>query len=185
MRWLIPIVSNKTDICVKDAIETDDIQLINQDHLIELEKIQNSYFKEKTNGQVFTYKSFNLRTNSLLSNFSKPDNSESYLETKEVLTNIDTIVDNLGDFGSTVFDRKNALANKQYLIQRYNLGLSTIEKQDLKAGKTVYLRKPMTSNDTMTIKSSRDEFTIKGTIWDNRKLYDLYQEAYLPLEWHQ
>ena len=39
--------------------------------------------------------------------------------------------------------------------------------------------------DTMTIKSSRDEFTIKGTIWDNQKLYDLYQEAYLPWEWHQ
>jgi hypothetical protein len=153
LRWLIPIVSNKNEICVKDAIETDDIQLINQDHLIELEKIQNSYFKEKTNAQAFTYKSFNLRTNSLLSNFSKPDNTESHLETKEVLTNIDAIVDNLGDFSSTVFDRKNALANKQYLIQRYNLGLSTIEKQDLKAGKTVYLRKPMTSNDTMTIKS--------------------------------
>ena len=93
LRWLIPIVSNKNNICAKDVIETHDIQLINQDHLIELEKIQNSYFKERTNGQAFTYKSFNLRTNSLLSNFSKPDNIESHLETKEVLTNIDAIVD--------------------------------------------------------------------------------------------
>ena len=37
--------------------------------------------------------------------------------------------------------------------------------------------------DTITIKSDRDDFLIKGTIWDGRTLYDLYQEAYTPWEW--
>ena len=31
--------------------------------------------------------------------------------------------------------------------------------------------------DTMTINSNREEFTIRGTIWDERQLYDLYSEA--------
>lgn len=40
--------------------------------------------------------------------------------------------------------------------------------------------------DTMTIKSNKDDFIIKqDTIWDGRNLYELYQEAYTPWEWHE
>lgn len=39
--------------------------------------------------------------------------------------------------------------------------------------------------DTMTINSNKDDFVIKGTIWDKQNLYKLYQEAYTPWEWHE
>lgn len=39
--------------------------------------------------------------------------------------------------------------------------------------------------DTITIDSRKDDFLIKGTIWDGKNLYDLYQEAYTPWEWHK
>jgi len=40
--------------------------------------------------------------------------------------------------------------------------------------------------DTITIQSDKEDFKIKqGTIWDGRLLYDLYQEAYTPWEWHK
>lgn len=40
--------------------------------------------------------------------------------------------------------------------------------------------------DTMTIDSNKEDFIIKGgTLWDGRKLYDLYKEAYTPWEWHK
>lgn len=39
--------------------------------------------------------------------------------------------------------------------------------------------------DTMTIDSRKDDFVIKGTIWEGRNLYELYKEAYTPWEWHQ
>lgn len=40
--------------------------------------------------------------------------------------------------------------------------------------------------DTMTINSAKEDFCIKqGTVWDGRLLYELYQEAYTPWEWHK
>jgi len=36
---------------------------------------------------------------------------------------------------------------------------------------------------TLTIDCDKEIFRIKGTIWDGRKLYDLYKEAYMPWEW--
>jgi pseudaminic acid synthase len=38
--------------------------------------------------------------------------------------------------------------------------------------------------DTITIDSRKDDFLIKGTIWEGKNLYDLYKEAYTPWEWH-
>jgi len=38
--------------------------------------------------------------------------------------------------------------------------------------------------DTMTLVSDKDDFVIKGTIWDGANLHQLYQQAYTPWEWH-
>jgi len=40
--------------------------------------------------------------------------------------------------------------------------------------------------DTITIDCDSSDFIIKGTeLWNDRKLYDLYKEAYTPWEWHR
>jgi len=39
--------------------------------------------------------------------------------------------------------------------------------------------------DTITIDSNKEDFKIKGTIWEGKNLYKLYQEAYTPWEWHK
>ncbi|WP_151900707.1 pseudaminic acid synthase [Sulfurimonas hydrogeniphila] len=40
--------------------------------------------------------------------------------------------------------------------------------------------------DSMTLDSDKEDFIIKGgTLWDGKKLYDLYKEAYTPWEWHK
>lgn len=38
--------------------------------------------------------------------------------------------------------------------------------------------------DTLTIPCKNEYFTIKGTAWEGRTLYDLYEEAHTPWEWH-
>lgn len=41
--------------------------------------------------------------------------------------------------------------------------------------------------DTITLNVSREEFLIQDeqSLWNKRNLYELYQEAYTPWEWHQ
>ncbi len=39
--------------------------------------------------------------------------------------------------------------------------------------------------DTITLDSDADEFKIKGGLWDGRTLYELYEEAHMPWEWHK
>ena len=38
--------------------------------------------------------------------------------------------------------------------------------------------------DTITIDCDREEFRIRGGLWSGRTLYELYEEAYTPWEWH-
>ncbi|MEI7200954.1 pseudaminic acid synthase [Pectobacterium parvum] len=39
--------------------------------------------------------------------------------------------------------------------------------------------------DTITLNATGPEFTINGGLWHGRTLYDLYQEAHMPWEWHK
>ncbi|MEZ7500364.1 pseudaminic acid synthase [Flavobacterium sp. Arc3] len=39
--------------------------------------------------------------------------------------------------------------------------------------------------DTITLDCDKEDFKIKGTIWEGQNLHKLYEEAYTPWEWHQ
>lgn len=64
-----------------------------------------------------------------------------------------------------------------------------IAKETIKAAKEIgvnAIKLQTYTADTLTLNSNNEDFIIKGgTLWDDKKLYDLYQEAYLPWEWHK
>ncbi|WFE72441.1 pseudaminic acid synthase [Halomonas sp. M1] len=39
--------------------------------------------------------------------------------------------------------------------------------------------------DTITLNCNSDDFKIKGGLWDGRTLYELYEEAHMPWDWHK
>lgn len=39
--------------------------------------------------------------------------------------------------------------------------------------------------ETITLKCDSEDFKIKGGLWDGRTLYDLYEEAHMPWDWHK
>ncbi len=62
---------------------------------------------------------------------------------------------------------------KESIKTAYEIGANAIKLQTYTA-------------DTLTLDSDKEDFIIKGgTLWDDKKLYDLYKEAYLPWEWHE
>lgn len=39
--------------------------------------------------------------------------------------------------------------------------------------------------DTITLNCDTEDFKIRGGLWDGRTLYDLYEEAHMPWDWHK
>ncbi len=68
-------------------------------------------------------------------------------------------------------------------------GKIEIAKETIKAAKEIganAIKLQTYTADTLTLDCDKEDFIIKGgTLWDDRKLYDLYKEAYLPWEWHK
>ena len=68
-------------------------------------------------------------------------------------------------------------------------GKIEIAKETIKVAKEIgadAIKLQTYTADTITLNCDREDFIIKGgTLWDYRKLYDLYVEASLPWEWHK
>lgn len=88
-----------------------------------------------------------------------------------------------------IFDKINC--NQVYVIAEMSANhggsLETaleIVRQTAKAGADCLKIQTYTA-DSLTIDCDKDYFKIKGGLWDGYKLYDLYQDAGTPYEWHQ
>jgi len=154
LQWLVPVVSNRK------KLYDIGVHMENMDILIEksdvshraMETKQQEYYKDNSRDPSVHYSAMYNRIQNSFTSYEPPMHTDTFLHSTKVLTGIDSIVNNLEDFYSSVYS-ESGVTRKQYLIQRYSLGLTKLEEQVLKTGKTIYLRKPMTANDEITVNS--------------------------------
>lgn len=80
------------------------------------------------------------------------ESSNGILVEANVESDINAIIDNLGELYSTVFARNEKKVRK-FIIQKYNLGLDRLEATKLKGSKMEAHRVKLTKNDEIAIKS--------------------------------
>ena len=65
---------------------------------------------------------------------------------------------------------------------RLETALRIIEQAKLAGADAVKLQ--TYTADTITLNCDSEEFQIRGGLWDGKSLYQLYQEAHMPWDWH-
>ena len=146
LKWIIPVVTNRRKI-YDDEVKLE-IQDVNNEKFGRGARLIEASQLDKT----LDYSTLNNRVQEFITPFETTLETHKTLGSVNVLENIDSIVDNLEDFYSSIYT-KSGIVKRKFVIQRYNLGLSKLDEVVLNTGKPIYVRVQMTPNDKMDIKS--------------------------------
>ena len=159
--WIMMVAKNVKKIYDKDMTpaSVDDVEIIPQiDEMKELESLYVTSRSRRTikiHHSTFTYKS--------IDNYFAPFNPPSITDDifndpngiiieGNVESNLNAIIDNLGDFYSTVIGH-NSMVRRRFIIQKYNLADTALHADSFKGSKFITTRIPKGENDTIAIKS--------------------------------
>jgi hypothetical protein len=157
--WILPVVKNIKKTYVDNSLLSEDeySDIINLNLHEDLEKIQALIENYKTNNlpnEQNKYSSLYKELNPLFTPFEYKNNEQvsDIINEKMVNTNLNILIDNLGDFYSSVFS-KNLLNTQRFVIQKYNLGLTKLDATNLKGSRLEAVRVKMTNSDEMYLSS--------------------------------
>ena len=161
--WLLLVAKNVKKVYNKDEKsiyeDINDIQYIDVNKDInELATLFKNYranvVSEGQNKYAELYNSINPFLTPFLNNDneSADELNESSIISGSINSNINAIIDNLGDLYSTIV-ANDSESTRKFVIQRYCLGLDRLEATNLKGSKMVAHRVKLTPNDNIKIKS--------------------------------
>lgn len=155
LKWILPVVALKKKLYVLDNKENvfDDVVLEDiAEDIVNGASLQEDYQKtrmQSSNDEGLYVKYYKMSHDAP---FTAP-RDDTYLTTNvAVEAPMEALVHNLEKFHSTVIDNLE-YARQKYVIQRFNLGNSSLEPVISKTGKKVFVRKAMNKNDDMTLHS--------------------------------
>ena len=130
-----------------------DYELINQDENIsemnqKFKKYKSNAGSDEQNKYIELYKSLN----SYMTPFENDLTNKNQIVETSVNSDMNVIIDNLGDLYSTVV-AKDAIVSRKFVINRYNLGLDRLQATNLKGSKMISHRVKLTKNDNIAISS--------------------------------
>ena len=165
--WIMMVAKNVKKIYYDDSANVeykryDDYETIDEDNdLLRMDTLfknfksnngvegENKYTKLYYSVDPYLTPFYSVNTQSVEDVFAK---SNGIIIEGNVETNINAIVDNLGDLYSTVVGRSD-LTIRKFVIQRYNLGQDKLEGINLKGAKNITQRVKLTQNDQISINS--------------------------------
>ena len=154
--WILPVAQNKKklyDLNIDAQEEFDDVEALtlaqvrSEEHDIHAQYLQNDTPEGETSNHFLA----NSMNKYLTPFVNTPVSSENIIR-KQVQTNIAAVIDNLDDFYSYVAHNDD-VRRKRFLIQEYNLGLSTIKAEKKIGGGIIIKKTKLTPPDEMVIKS--------------------------------
>jgi hypothetical protein len=164
--WLLPVVKNLKKIYDYDdsgediGDYADLLPLTLADVRKEEDAILDQYnagnVPEQDNKYSYLLKALNPYLTPFANDFTGAADDDNHLAILKVNTNIAAIVDNLGDFFSSVLaagKESTDIKRRRFVIQAYNLGVSGLEVKKFRGGETAIMQKKITENDTMVLKS--------------------------------
>jgi hypothetical protein len=163
LKWILPVVQNRKVIYSdeKDPEQESDVVFRNAAASVnKIEEVLTEFHKSKSGGVDHNYSVTYNKVDANMKPFEDPMDDSNCLDSKQVLQDLEAIVDNLGMFESSVAcvtksgkDTRSILARRKFLLQKYSTGSTQLERNIMKTGKSVYFRTPMTPSDNMCISS--------------------------------
>ena len=160
--WILPVVKNMKKMCVLNETTQSDIAKNSDRYASDIQRILRSYKSDSFPSDENKYITMMKELNPYFTPFEGPDPEalNSVLYETEVKTNINTIIDNLGDFYSSsalVYGSgKETIINtksKRFANELYNTGLTHLITIEAPGAKTYNKIEPLTDSDTISIKS--------------------------------
>lgn len=119
IEWIIPVVSQKKKFYGGQEMEdmsSDKIELILKNTISSWLECVDLYKSHNTSNRYLNYVN---DLNNFMMPFTSNSNDNNFLIEKNTNMDVDTIVDNLGDFKSSVESENSYEGNKKFVVQRY------------------------------------------------------------------
>ena len=160
IRWLIPVVSQKKKLYdISDETKEEEGQDViyekSETVLLADELAFENYKNNVVEGDDNKYDQLYNKLNRSMTPFiyDASHKRDHLVYRKEVLTDFETIVGTMDNFNSSVYKEEFQRAQRKYVIQKYNLGITKLSVNYDEAGKKVFIRSKMTPNDEISVKS--------------------------------
>ena len=156
--WVLPIVKNTKklyDISSEEVIAYSDVMSLTlAEQRFKEESAVNSFYSTSSVDSTENNKYIHLlkELNPLLQKHTDPFSQEDLLILKETNDNIITLVDNLGDYYSSISKNDN-IKRRKFLLDTYTTSLQILETIKTKGGDFNAIRKKIIPNSILPIKS--------------------------------
>lgn len=155
LHWILPVVKNKKKMYDVDKDAAKELPDVDWFALASIRVAENEVINAFKNGDIPDgqngYDYLTKKMNEYWTPYSETTN-QNIISEKVVHSNITAIVDNLGNFYSSIA-KGDDIKRKRFLIQRYNLGMNTLQANRIKGGGLVVKIKQTAKPDSMQIKS--------------------------------